>query len=285
MTGISGAAKLAGVIGWPIKHSLSPALHRYWLQSLNIDGAYVPLAVEPANLEVAVRTLPNLGFAGANVTVPHKEAVRAFIDHETETTTRIGAVNTLICNEDGTITGDNTDAFGFISHLYDAAPSWSPLLGTAVVLGAGGAARAVIDALQQAGVSQILVTNRTQEKAQALADHFGVGVHVVPWPERSDALNDAMLLVNTTTLGMTGKPSLDITLNGLASDAVVYDIVYAPLQTDLLKAAAERGLTTVDGLGMLLHQARPGFAAWFGTLPEVTGALREHVLEVLRSRG
>ncbi len=284
MKGISGAAKLAGVMGWPITHSLSPALHGYWLDSLNIDGAYVPLGIEPANLEVAVRALPKLGFSGANVTVPHKEAVRAFIDQESETAKRIGAVNTLICNEDGTITGDNTDAFGFISHLYDAAPSWSPLLGPAVVLGAGGAARAIIDALQQAGVANILVSNRTQEKAEALVEHFGIGVRVVPWAERSDALSNAKLLVNTTTLGMTGKPPLEISLQGLDTDAVVYDIVYAPLQTELLKAASDRDLVAVDGLGMLLHQARPGFAAWFGVMPDVTEALRAHVLDVLRSR-
>lgn len=285
MKGISGAAKVAGVLGWPITHSLSPALHGYWLDDLDIDGTYVPLSVSPENLEAAVRALPKLGFAGANVTVPHKEAVRAVIDRETDTASRIGAVNTLICAEDGTITGDNTDAFGFISHLYDAAPSWSPMSGSAVVLGAGGAARAVVDALQQAGVTNILIANRTAEKAQALADHFGTGVNVVPWAERSDALTDAMLLVNTTTLGMTGKPALEMTLQGLPSEAVVYDIVYAPLQTELLKAASERGLVAVDGLGMLLHQARPGFAAWFGTMPNVTDTLRTHVLDVLRSRG
>lgn len=285
MQGISGAAKTAGVMGWPISHSLSPVLHGYWLSQLGIDGAYVPMAVAPEALGEAVRALPKLGFAGANVTVPHKEAVRSFIDRETDTARRIGAVNTLICAEDGTVTGDNTDAFGFISHLYSAAPAWSAVAGSAVVLGAGGAARAVVDALKEAGVTSILISNRTPEKAQALAEHFGAGVEAVSWAERSDVLSDAMLLVNTTTLGMTGKAPLEIDISGLPNEATVYDIVYSPLETDLLQAAKARDLVAVDGLGMLLHQARPGFAAWFGPMPEVTDDLAAHVLQVLRSRG
>lgn len=281
---LTGKAKLAGVIGWPVAHSLSPALHGYWLATLDIDGAYVPLAVEPDNLADAVRALPKLGFAGANVTVPHKEAVRAIVDTETEAARRIGAVNTLIFGDDGAIAGDNTDAFGFITHLRHSAPTWSGDAGPAVVLGAGGAARAVVDALLEAGVPEIRLINRTPARAEALCDHFGGGTVAVSWEERADALEGAGLLVNTTTLGMTGKPPLEIVIDALPEDAVVYDIVYAPLETDLLASARASGLACVDGLGMLLHQARPGFEAWFGTRPDVSPALRTHILDILKAR-
>lgn len=281
MSSLSGNAKIAGVIGWPVAHSLSPRLHGYWLQTLGIDGAYVPLPVAPENISDALRALLKLGFAGANVTVPHKEAALAAVDEVSEIANRIGAVNTLICKSDGTLYGDNTDAFGFIENLRAGAPSWRPDSGRALVLGAGGAARAVITALIDAGVTEISLSNRTLARADDVAQYIGGNVAVVPWEARDTAAEGVTLLVNTTTLGMTGKAPLEMDIRALADDAVVTDIVYAPLQTPLLASAHARGLTTVDGLGMLLHQARPGFEAWFGVRPEVTADLRRHVLEGL----
>ena len=281
MWSLSGNAKIAGVIGWPVAHSLSPRLHGSWLQSLGIDGAYVPWPVAPENISDALRALLKLGFAGANVTVPHKEAALAAVDEVSEIANRIGAVNTLICKSDGTLYGDNTDAFGFIENLRAGAPSWRPDSGRALVLGAGGAARAVITALIDAGVTEISLSNRTLARADDVAQYIGGNVAVVPWEARDTAAEGVTLLVNTTTLGMTGKAPLEMDIRALADDAVVTDIVYAPLQTPLLASAHARGLTTVDGLGMLLHQARPGFEAWFGVRPEVTADLRRHVLESL----
>lgn len=274
---ISGKAKLAGVMGWPVAHSLSPRLHGYWLEHHRIDGAYVPLAVPPEKFVVALRTLPTLGFAGANVTVPHKEAALAAVDRVEPLAERIGAVNTIVIEADGALEGRNTDAFGFVANLDEGAPGWRKTAGPAVVLGAGGAARAVVAALVDLGIAVRLV-NRTTERAQALAEAIGDNIDIVPWSRRTDALDGAGLLVNTTTLGMTGKPALDLALDPLPKTATVNDIVYAPLRTELLQAAAARGNRTVDGLGMLLHQARPGFAAWFGVEPEVTAELRAFVL-------
>jgi shikimate dehydrogenase len=275
---ITGAAKLAGVIGWPISHSKSPQLHGFWLRKHQVDGAYVPLPVAAGDLEAAVRGLMKAGFAGLNVTLPHKQAVMALVDEIEPTARRIGAVNTLVFQSDGQILGRNTDAFGFMENLYDCQPGIDLKGRVATVLGAGGAARAVIVALQDAGAGEIRLSNRTEGKASGLARDLGGNITVVPWPERSDCLTDAALLVNSTNLGMTGQAVLDIDLSGLPADAVVNDIVYAPLFTPLLKSAAERGLATVDGLGMLLHQGRPGFEAWFGISPVVDDALRQAVL-------
>lgn len=274
---ISGKAKLAGVMGWPVAHSLSPRLHGYWLERHRIDGAYVPLAVPPEKVAMALRALPALGFAGANVTVPHKEAALGAADRIEPLAKRIGAVNTIVIDADGALEGRNTDAFGFVANLNDGAPGWRKAATPAVVLGAGGAARAVVAALVDLGISVRLV-NRTAERAQILAEAIGGDIDIVSWSRRADALDGAGLLVNTTTLGMTGKPALDLALDPLPKTATVNDIVYAPLQTELLQAAAARGNRTVDGLGMLLHQARPGFAAWFGVEPEVTAELRAFVL-------
>ena len=274
---ISGKAKLAGVMGWPVAHSLSPRLHGYWLERHRIDGAYVPLAVPPEKVAMALRALPALGFAGANVTVPHKEAALGAADRIEPLAKRIGAVNTIVIDADGALEGRNTDAFGFVANLNDGAPGWRKAATPAVVLGAGGAARAVVAALVDLGISVRLV-NRTAERAQVLAEAIGGDIDIVPWSRRADALDGAGLLVNTTTLGMTGKPALDLALDPLPKTATVNDIVYAPLRTELLQAAAARGNGTVDGLGMLLHQARPGFAAWFGVEPEVTAELRAFVL-------
>ncbi|SOD98956.1 shikimate dehydrogenase [Caenispirillum bisanense] len=275
---LSGKARVAGVMGWPVSHSRSPRLHGFWLREHGIDGAYVPLPVRPEDFAAAVRALPKLGFAGANVTVPHKEAALAACDEVSPLARRIGAVNTLVCRPDGSLWGDNTDGFGFLENLRAGCPGWRPEAGPAVVLGAGGAARAVVAALLDAGCPQVRLTNRTRDRAAELAADLGGAIEVVAWEERRAALAGAGLLVNTTTLGMTGAPPLDLALDPLPAAALVTDIVYAPLVTDLLARAQARGNAVVDGLGMLLHQGRPGFEAWFGVRPEVTPALRAAVL-------
>ena len=277
-TTLSGKAKLAGVMGWPIGHSLSPRLHGYWLRQYAVDGAYVPLAVRREDFAGAVRMLPRLGFAGANVTVPHKEAALAAVDEAAGEARRIGAVNTIVVRADGSLMGWNSDGFGFMENLKAGVAEWNPGLGPAVVLGAGGAARAVCAALVDGGVPELRLVNRTASRAEALAADIGGPIEVVSWAERESALDGARLLTNTTTLGMAGNPPLDLALERLPPEAAVTDIVYAPLRTPLLVAAAARGNPTVDGLGMLLHQARPGFAAWFGVEPEVTDEMRAFVL-------
>ena len=278
---ISGNARIAGVMGWPVKHSRSPRLHNFWLDQYAIDGVYVPFPVEPAGLEAALRALPKLGIAGVNVTVPHKEQAFRIVDETDETARRIGAANTIMAARDGKLTATNTDSFGFTEALRARAAGWNPMSGPAVVLGAGGASRAILVALQALGVPEIRVVNRTQERAQTLADEFGAPVAAVLWADREPALQDAGLLVNTTILGMQGQPPLDLRLDDLPNQAVVNDIVYAPLHTELLRAAATRGNIAVDGLEMLLHQARPGFRAWFGREPGVTDGLRRFVGEDL----
>jgi shikimate dehydrogenase len=280
---LTGGAKLAGAMGWPIKHSRSPRLHGCWLRDYGIDGAYLPLAVPPERLEDALRGLVALGFRGANLTLPHKEAAMRVVDETSETAKRIGAINTITVGEDGRLFGDNTDAFGFMASLKDSAPAWKAAAGAAVILGAGGAARAVAVALIEAGAPALRVANRTRERAERLAEALrpmaaGRPVDVVDWDERSAALEGAGLLVNATSLGMEGQPPLEVDLAPLPRSALVTDIVYAPLDTDLLKRARERGHPAVDGLGMLLHQGRPGFRAWFGVDPEVTERLRAVVL-------
>jgi len=276
---LSGKAKLAGVMGWPVDHSRSPRLHGFWLEHYGVDGAYVPLAVPPEKFRAALRALPSLGFQGCNITIPHKEAAFDEVDELTERAKKIGAVNTVNVLKNGTLRGDNTDGYGFIENLKAGASDWSPDR-PAVVLGAGGAARGILVALQEAGVKEIRLTNRTAERAEALAGELG-SITVIDWQQRGECLEDVGLLVNTTSLGMTGQSPLEISLQGLNHTAVVTDIVYSPLKTALLEAAEKQGNLTVDGLGMLLHQARPGFAAWFGCEPEVTKDLRNFVLEDL----
>jgi shikimate dehydrogenase len=275
---LTGKARLAGVIGWPVGHSRSPRLHGYWLEKMGIDGAYLPLAVAPDDLAEVVRVLPKLGFRGVNLTIPHKEAVIPLLDTIDPLAARIGAVNTLIIKEDGTIEGRNTDAFGFLENVRRGAPDWQPQDGPAVVIGAGGAARAVIAALTDAGVGELRLVNRSRDRAERLAQDLGGPIVVGDWNSRADLLDGAALVVNTTSLGMAGQPPLDLDLAALPISAVVTDIVYVPLETPLLAAARQRGNRIVDGLGMLLWQAVPGFTAWFGPQPEVTDALRTFVL-------
>ena len=275
---LSGRARLAGVMGWPVAHSLSPRLHGYWLRHYGIDGAYVPLPVRPERLGSALRAVADLGFAGCNLTVPHKEAALGALDEIAEDARRIGAVNTILVRADGSLYGWNTDIEGFAQSLTAALPEWSIAGKHAVVLGAGGAARAVVAAVQNLGAEEVVILNRTRERAEALATDLGGAIRPLAWERRSEALSQAALLINTTTLGMLGKPPLSIDLAPLPTDAVVADIVYAPLETPLLAEARRRGHRVVDGLGMLLYQAVPGFEAWFGRRPEVTPALRDFVL-------
>lgn len=275
---LTGEARLAGVLGWPVAHSRSPRLHGYWIDRLGLDAAYLPLAVAPEHLAQVVRALPRLGFRGANLTIPHKEAVLPLLDAIDPLAARIGAVNTLVIDEEGRITGRNTDAFGFLENLRRNAPSWRPAAGPAAVIGAGGAARAVIAALTEAGVPEIRLVNRSRVRAEQLAATLGGPIHVAEWADRADLLDGAGLLVNTTSLGMRGQPPLDLDLAALPLAAVVTDIVYVPLETPLLAAARRRGHPVVDGLGMLLWQAVPGFEAWFGPRPEVDEALRAFVM-------
>ncbi len=276
---ISGKARIAGIVGWPVDHSLSPCLHGYWLDHYQIDGSYIPLAVPPADLRDALSALPKLGFVGANITVPHKEAALDIVDRVDPDAGRIGAVNMIVVLEDGSLEGRNTDGYGFIESLSFGTRLRVIKDKPVTILGAGGAARSIIVALQDYAVGSIRLINRTKERAERMSEEIGGDIDVVSWAQRAEALADSMLLVNTTTLGMSGQPSLEIELNDLPLSAIVNDIVYSPLETDLLAAARKRGNPVTDGLGMLLHQARPGFAAWFDRDPEVTEALRAHVLK------
>lgn len=269
---------LAAVIGSPIAHSRSPALHGYWLKRYGLKGFYIPMDVAQADLETVLRTLPKMGFVGANVTIPHKEAILNIADVVTDRAALIGAANTLIFRKDGKIQADNTDGAGFIANLRQNAPQWVPSVGPAAVFGAGGAARAVIAALIEVGVPEIRLANRTRARAEALRSDFGAKVHVHEWVQADAMIDGAATVVNTTSLGMTGKPDLVLPLDSLSSQAVVTDLVYTPLKTQFLIEAEERGATVVDGLGMLLHQAAPGFERWFGQRPEVDDLTRAAVL-------
>ncbi|MBL4692376.1 MAG: shikimate dehydrogenase [Magnetovibrio sp.] len=272
----------AGVMGWPVDHSLSPKVHGFWLRQFGLAGDYIRIPVKPQDFCDRLKNLKKDGFIGGNVTVPHKQTALAQVDEADPLAQRIGAVNTIIVREDGTLYGLNTDGFGFLENLYQGHATFKAKTGPAVILGAGGAARAVIVALLEAGAPEIRLLNRTKARANQLAEEFsGLGsgkIIVGEWDNRSDYLNDANLLVNTTTLGMKGQQPLTIDLEVLPKTALVNDIVYVPLETDLLARARARGNPVVDGLGMLLHQARPGFEAWFGRMPDVSDALRAFVL-------
>ena len=278
---LTGAAKLAGIMGWPVAHSRSPALHAYWLAQHRIDGAYVPMAVKPENLRRALQALPLLGFSGCNLTIPHKEEAMRAVDEYDQTAKRAGSINTIVIRADGTVFGSSTDGYGFLAALRAELTGFNAAAGPAVVLGAGGAARAIIATLLDDGAREIRLVNRTPERAAKLAKTLGGEIRGVAWEARAAALEGAALLVNATSLGMEGQPRLDLPLDALPLDAVVNDIVYVPLETELLASARRRGNRCVDGLGMLLHQARPGFEAWFGVRPAVTPGLREAVLATL----
>ncbi len=269
---------LAGVIGSPIAHSKSPQLHGHWLKVHDLPGFYIPMDVSNDNLADVIKTLPAMGFVGVNITVPHKQRVIDLADHVTDRATLIGAANTLIFRKDGKIHADNTDGYGFIQNLRQNAPNWDPKAGPAAVFGAGGAARAIVVSLLDAGVPEIKVANRTKVRAEALRAEFGNRVRVVDWVQAGNMLEEAATVVNTTSLGMNGMPPLRVPLDGLKKTTLVTDLVYAPLKTPLLQEAEEMGCVTVDGLGMLLHQAVPAFERWFGVRPEVDEATRAAVL-------
>lgn len=269
---------LAGVIGSPIAHSRSPVLHQHWLKTNGIDGFYIPMDVSHDSLPEVIRTLPQMGFVGVNITIPHKEAVLDLADLVTDRAALIGAANTLIFRKDGIIHADNTDGYGFIENLRHGAPEWQPKSGAAVVFGAGGAARAVIASLIEVGVPEIRLSNRSRNRADVLQKEFGAKIKVFDWVKAGNMLDGAKTVVNTTSLGMVGNPEFRIPLDDLSPNAVVTDLVYAPLDTPFLIKAREKGCTTVDGLGMLLYQAVPAFERWFGTRPVVDEALRNAVL-------
>lgn len=269
---------LAGLLGSPVAHSRSPSLHGHWLRRYGLRGYYIPMDVTQADLPEVVRMLPRIGFIGVNVTIPHKEAVLSLADVVTDRAALIGAANTLLFRQDGRLLADNTDGYGFIENLRHGAPNWVPSSGPAVVLGAGGAARAVVIALIEAGVTEIRLANRTRNRADALRSEFGTKIAVSDWVQAGNMIEGAALLVNTTSLGMTGKSEFRVPLDALDASCVVTDLVYAPLRTSLLRRAEERGCVTVDGLGMLLHQAAPAFERWFGIRPEVDDDLRRAVL-------
>ena len=276
-----GGFVLAGVMGWPVAHSRSPLIHNHWIEQHGLDGRYVLLPVQPQRLDRAIAGLAALGFAGCNVTIPHKVAAMALVDEVDPVARRIGALNTIVVGPDGRTRGTNNDGRGYLHSLREAHPAWQAGAAPVTVLGCGGGARAVIVSLIDAGVPELRVCNRSFDKAQALAEEMGPVVRALPWEQRHEALAGAGLLVNTTNQGMHGQPPLDIALDALPRGAVVSDLVYVPLETPLLAAARARGHPVVDGLGMLMHQARPAFEAWFGVLPEVTPELRRRVLATL----
>jgi len=269
---------LAGVIGHPIAHSRSPALHGFWLRRYGVKGHYIPMDVAPADLETTLRHLPKIGFVGLNVTLPHKEAILKIADVITDRAALIGAANTLIFRKDGKIHADNTDGAGYVANLRQNAPHWVPAAGSAAVFGAGGAARAVVAALIEVGVPEIRIANRSRPRAEALRADFGAKLVVYDWVQAANMLEGAATVINTTSLGMAGKPEFRVPLDAIEPGAVVNDLVYNPLKTAFLAEAEQRGATIVDGLGMLLHQAAPGFERWFGPTPAVDEATRQAVL-------
>jgi len=269
---------LAAVVGSPVAHSRSPALHRYWLRKYGIQGYYVPIDIAAADLAEAVASLPKLGFVGVNVTIPHKERILEFADLVTDRAALMGAANTIIFRKDGKVHADNTDGYGFIENLRQGAPDWDPKAGPAAVIGAGGAARAVVASLLDAGAPEIRISNRTRGRADALRAEFGARLQVYDWVGAGNAIDGALTVVNASSLGMTGKSPFRVPLDGLSPKAVVTDLVYTPLETPLLEQARKTGCCTVDGLGMLLYQAVPAFERWFGLRPEVDEGLRSAVL-------
>lgn len=273
--------KLAGIMGWPVAHSRSPSIHNHWIKQHQLNGAYVLLPTYPANLKDALKGLSALGFAGCNLTIPHKVMALPLVDRINDTARRMGAINTIVVESDGSLSGYNNDGFGYIQSLLDAQPDWRADAGPALVMGAGGAARAVIVSLAEQGAKDIRVCNRTDSYAIDLVNEFkadfaqnlGTNITATPWAQRHGAVTDVALLVNTTSQGMGSNPPLDLDLARLPVTALVSDVVYIPRLTPLLAAAQARGNPIAGGLGMLLHQARPAFNAWFGVMPEVTPEL------------
>jgi shikimate dehydrogenase len=268
---------LAGVMGWPVMHSRSPAFHNYWLGKYGLAGTYVPLAIRPEHLAAALRGLHPLAFAGVNITIPHKQEAMKIVDDVDDLAKAIGAISCVIVRPDGSISGTNNDCYGFIHAVKQEHPGWRADAGPAVVIGAGGGSRAVCYGLSREGAKKIRLVNRTPERAQEIAREFGGPIEPLAWKERHDALEGASLVVNTTSQGMVGNPALDLKLDRLPKSALAADIVYIPLETPFLAEARKRGNATMNGLGMLLNQGRPAWKAWFGIEPEVTAELRAMV--------
>jgi shikimate dehydrogenase len=268
---------LAGVMGWPVMHSRSPMLHNYWFEQHGLAGAYVPLAIEPGGLGGALRSLHALGFAGCNLTIPHKQEAMAIVDDVDETARRIGAISCVVVGPTGKLSGSNNDCYGFMENVLEGFPDFRTDAGPIAVMGAGGGARAVVWALAQRGAKEIRLINRTLARAERIEGEFGAPIRAVPWEQRADALADVVMLANATSQGMVGMEALDLPLDRLPKQALVTDIIYTPLETPLLKAARLRGNPTLNGLGMLLHQGRPAWKAWFGLEPRVTPELRAKI--------
>ena len=269
---------LAGVIGDPILHSKSPILHRFWLNQNNINGHYIPLKVSKIDLELVLKTLPKMGFSGVNVTVPHKESVLKIANEITQSASQIGSANTLTFLPCGGFKADNTDGYGFLKNLEENESAWDPSNAKVLIIGAGGASRAVISALLNLGVSKIVITNRTYERANELKEYFDRKIDVIKWNEKEQFLGEINTLVNTTTLGMLGCENLDLPLSSINMGTIVLDLVYNPIKTTLLQNAEKQGCKIIDGLGMLLHQATPGFKEWFGVEPKITNEIRKRIL-------
>lgn len=265
---------LAGVMGWPVMHSRSPLLHNYWFRKHGLAGTYVPLAIRPEGLATALRALRPLGFAGCNLTIPHKLEAMKIVDEVDTVGGRIGAISCVVVRADGSLAGSNNDSYGFIHNVRQEMPDWRAGAGPAVVIGAGGGSRAVCYALAEAGAREIRLVNRTFARAIGIEEDFGGPIKALPWESRYDALEGAAMVVNATSCGMVGQPALDVRLDKLPKSALVADIIYIPLETPFLAAARNRGNRTLNGLGMLLHQGRPAWKAWFGIDVEVTLELR-----------
>lgn len=268
---------MAGVMGWPVMHSRSPLMHNYWLDQQGLAGSYVPLAIEPGGLAAALRALQPLGFAGCNLTIPHKLEAMTIVDEVDEVAKRIGAISCVVVRDDGSLFGTNNDWFGFIDNVKQEQPDWRADAGPVTVIGAGGGSRAVCYGLIREGAKEIRLVNRTHARAQVIAKEFGGPISVLQWESRHHALDDVAMVVNTTSQGMVGQPALDLQLDRLPNTALAADIIYTPLETPFLAVARERGNRTVNGLGMLLHQGRPAWKLWFDVEPVVTAELRERM--------
>ena len=270
---------IAAVIGHPVNHSKSPRMHNFWLAHFGLEGYYIPLDIDPKKFERSIRNLPELGLVGANITIPYKEKVLKIADKISDRAALVGAANTLTFLPNGGIYADNTDGYGFLQNIKSKYKDWSAREGISVVFGAGGASRAILAALIEDGASDIILANRTRSRADQLRSDFGAKIKVVEWMKIQNYLSEASTIINTTSLGMVGKTDLPIPLNALKKNTLVTDIVYTPIETHLLATAAKMGCRTVDGLGMLIHQAIPGFERWFGIKPGDSQALRELLIK------
>ena len=275
----TSAVPVAAVIGHPVNHSRSPRMHNFWLAHFGLEGYYIPLDIDPKKFERSIRNLPELGLVGANITIPYKEKVLKIADKISDRAALVGAANTLTFLQNGGIYADNTDGYGFLQNIKSKHKDWSAREGISVVFGAGGASRAILGALIEDGASDIILANRTRSRADQLRSDFGAKIKVVEWMKIQNYLSEASTIINTTSLGMVGKTDLPIPLNALKKNTLVTDIVYTPIETHLLATAAKMGCRTVDGLGMLIHQAIPGFERWFGIKPGDSQALRELLIK------